>query len=71
MQLCTGGLWGEEEKKGWQQMLAQVPILKKKKTKKTERIMMGISKYLKLTTKIIEIKIFRGIYIASNTYNRK
>ena len=30
-----GGLWGdkeeEKEKKDWQQMLAQVPILKKKK----------------------------------------
>ena len=34
IQLCTGGLWGEEEKekkKDWQQMLAQVRILKKKK----------------------------------------
>ena len=30
MPLCTGGLWGEEEKKDWQQLLAQVPIFKKK-----------------------------------------
>ena len=32
-QLCTGGLWGaeeEEKKEDWQQMLAQVPIFKKK-----------------------------------------
>ena len=28
-----GGLWGEEEEKDWQQMLAQVPIFKKKKAK--------------------------------------
>ena len=35
-QLCTGGLWGEkeEEKKDWQQMLAQMPIFKKKRNKK-------------------------------------
>ena len=33
MQLCTGGIVGEKAKKGkkndWQQLLAQVPILKK------------------------------------------
>ena len=33
LQLCTGGLWGEEEeekkREDWQQMLAQVPIFKK------------------------------------------
>ena len=35
-QLRTGGLWGQEEeekKEDWQQMLAQVPILKRKKKK--------------------------------------
>ena len=33
MQLRTRGIWGEkaEEKKDWQQLLAQVPILKKNK----------------------------------------
>ena len=40
VQLCTGGLWEEEEeegeKKDWQQMLAQVPILKKKKFQREE-----------------------------------
>ena len=32
IQLCTGGLWGEGggEEEDWQQMLAQVPIFKKK-----------------------------------------
>ena len=33
IQLCTGGLWGEEDKRrkeDWQQMLARVPIFKKK-----------------------------------------
>ena len=33
IQLCTGGLWGEEEKrkgKGWQQMLAQGQSLTKR-----------------------------------------
>ena len=36
IQLCSGGLWGEEEeeeKEDWQQMLAQVPIFKKNKMK--------------------------------------
>ena len=35
MQLGTGGIWGEKcrgiTKEDWQQLLAQVPILKKKK----------------------------------------
>ena len=33
VQLCTGGIWGEKarkQKEDWQQLLAQVAILKKK-----------------------------------------
>ena len=41
IQLCTGGLWEEEEEKKkkeyWQQMLAQVPIFKRKN--KTETLL--------------------------------
>ena len=39
IQLCTGGVWGDEaeKKKDWQQLLAQVPIFKKKAKKKNVR----------------------------------
>ncbi|GAA9202137.1 hypothetical protein BTM366_14960 [Helicobacter pylori] len=35
IQLCTVGIWGEKagKKKDWQELLAQVPIFKKKKKK--------------------------------------
>ena len=31
IQLCTGGLWREEKKKAWQEMLAQGPSFEKKR----------------------------------------
>ena len=39
-QLCTGGIWGgkaeKNKKEDWQQLLAQVPIFKKKKEKESK-----------------------------------
>ena len=50
LQLCTRGIWGEkaEKKKNWQQLLAQVPIFKKKE----KRLATDVSSGAKLKKKI-------------------
>ena len=37
IQLCTGGIWGGK-KEDWQQLLAQVPIFKKKKKETRQEV---------------------------------